>query len=354
MIRLRTVKSLFVLLILLAIPVMAMACGEDEPADDGGTGDSMMDNSMAMEEKDKSEIVFSDLNWSSALIQNRIAQFIVENGYGYPTSAIAGATLPNFQGLLKGDIHVDMEVWLPNQIKAWEEALANNEVVEVGESLGKDWQSNFVIPQYLADQYPDLRTVEDLKNPEYNQLFQTTESRGKARLVGCVIGWSCEVVTQAQMESYGLNDLVDVVPPASQDALFADLDGKYSRQEPWLGYMWGTADPALVLDLVRLEEPPYTEECWATTKACAFEDAAILIAVHPSLVHNAPDVVEFLRNWGFNIDIYKSAAKYAAANPGAEAQDIAIWWLKGNESLWSTWVPTDVAGKVSAALANES
>ena len=181
------------LLILLAIPVMAMACGE--------------------EEKDKSEIVFSDLNWSSALIQNRIAQFIVGNGYGYPTSAIAGATLPNFQGLLKGDVHVDMEVWLPNQIEVWEEALANNEVVEVGESLGKDWQSNFVIPQYLADQYPDLRTVEDLKNPEYNQLFQTTESRGKARLVGCVIGWSCEVVTQAQMESYGLNDLVDVVPP---------------------------------------------------------------------------------------------------------------------------------------------
>ena len=72
------------------------------------------------------------------------------------------------------------------------------------------------------------------------------------------------------------------------------------------------------------------------------------------LVDNAPDVVEFLRNWGFNIDIYKSAAKYAAANPRAEAQDIAIWWLKGNESLWSTWVPTDVAGKVSAALANES
>ena len=338
MTQLDTMKSICVLIILLTIPMMATACGENE---------------LTMKEKKKSEIVFSDLNWSSALIQNRIAQFIIENGYGYPTSAISGETLPNFQGLIKGDIHVDMEVWLPNQIEVWKKALANNEVVEVGESLGKDWQSNFVIPQYLADQYPDLRTIEDLKKPEYNQLFQTTESRGKARLVGCVIGWACEVGTQAQLEAYGLNDFVDVVTPASSDALFADLDGKYSRQEPWLGYMWGTADPALILDLVRLEEPPYTEECWATTKGCAFGDATILIAVHPSLMDNAPDVVEFLGNWGFNIDIYLIAGKYASTNPEIEAQDIAIWWLKGNESLWSTWVPTDVAEKVSAALANE-
>ena len=34
----------------------------------------------------KDTIVFSDLNWSSAQIQNRIAQYIVEKGYDYTTS----------------------------------------------------------------------------------------------------------------------------------------------------------------------------------------------------------------------------------------------------------------------------
>ncbi|CAI8019687.1 hypothetical protein GBAR_LOCUS11821, partial [Geodia barretti] len=33
----------------------------------------------------KDTIIFGDLNWSSALLQNRIAQYIVEKGYGYPT-----------------------------------------------------------------------------------------------------------------------------------------------------------------------------------------------------------------------------------------------------------------------------
>lgn len=48
-------------------------------------------------------------------MQNRIAQYIIENGYGYPTDTIFGGTLPNFQGLQKGDIDVALEIWLPNQ-----------------------------------------------------------------------------------------------------------------------------------------------------------------------------------------------------------------------------------------------
>ncbi|MCZ0938339.1 MAG: hypothetical protein OXJ55_06865, partial [Caldilineaceae bacterium] len=33
-------------------------------------------------------IIFSDLNWTSAQIQNRIAQYIVEKGYGYSTDVV--------------------------------------------------------------------------------------------------------------------------------------------------------------------------------------------------------------------------------------------------------------------------
>ena len=81
----------------------------------------------------KDTIVFSDLNWTSAQVQNRIAQYIIEHGYGYPTDVILGATLPNFQGLQKGDIHVTLEIWLPNQDIGWEKALEVGDVVEIGD-----------------------------------------------------------------------------------------------------------------------------------------------------------------------------------------------------------------------------
>ena len=91
-----------------------------------------LDERAMMEEAPKETIVFSDLNWTSAQVQNRIAQYIVEHGYGYPTDVILGATLPNFQGLQKGDIHVTLEIWLPNQSIGWEKAVEIGDVVSVG------------------------------------------------------------------------------------------------------------------------------------------------------------------------------------------------------------------------------
>ena len=297
----------------------------------------------------KETIVFSDLNWTSAQVQNRIAQYIVEHGYGYPTDVVFGGTLPLFQGLRGGDTHVTMEIWLPNQSDAWDEALGNGEVVPIGASLGKDWQSTFVIPAYLQEEHPDLDHIDDLKDPKYQELFSTDDSRGKARLVACVPGWSCELVNDAQIAGYELEEYLYVVKPGSQDAMFSEIYGAYEAKEPWLGYMWGTGDPALLLDLVLLEETPYSDQCWYTTKACAFEDASILIAVHPTLPVRAPDVIDFLRSWDFNIGVYKGVAQWMNANE-ATAEEAAVNWLMESDDVWMSWVSDEAAAGVQAAL----
>ena len=304
-----------------------------------------------MEEPPRETIVFSDLNWSSAQLQNRIAQYLVEKGYGYPTDVVFGATLPLFQGLRNGDTHVTMEIWLPNQDEAWNEAQAAGEVYPVGLSLGKDWQSAFVIPRYLQEQYPELDSVDDLTDQQFKDLFKTAETGDKARLVSCVIGWACEVVNAAQVSGYGLDDHVQIINPGDGAALNADVYGAYEREEPWLGYQWGTNDPALKLDLVRLEEPAYSDQCWFTTKACAYEDATILIAVAPDLPARAPDVIEMLQAWDFNIDIYKGAVQWQDANPDADTNATALWWLSSNEDIWGAWVTSEAAESISIALA---
>ena len=299
----------------------------------------------------KDTIIFGDLNWSSPLLQNRIAQFIVEKGYGYPTDVKFGATLPLFQGLQNGDTDVAMEIWLPNQQEAWDKAQAEGAVLSVGTSLGSDWQSAFVIPAYLQEQYPELDSIEDLREDQYKQLFATAETGGKARLVSCIIGWACEEVNAAQIEGYGLLDHVEIINPGDGAALNADLIGAYEKGEPWLGYQWGTNDPSLLLDLVRLEEPAYSNECWYTTKACAYRDATVLIAVNPDLPGEAPDVVDFLRNWDFNIEVYKEAARWAEENDVNDPKVTALWWLNDKGDIWESWVTAEAAAKVKAALA---
>ena len=336
-----------VLAILLALAALAMAaCAMPTDSAAPDTADA----AEPAEPVSSDPIVFSDLNWQSALIQNRIAQYLVEKGYGHPTGATFGATLPLFQGLRNGDVDVTLEIWLPNQQENWDDALAAEEVVEVGKTLVGDWQSAFVIPAYLQEQYPDLDSVEDLKDEKFKALFTTAESGDKARLVSCVIGWSCEVVNAQQVVSYGLEEHVYVVNPGDGAAANADLYGAYERGEPWLGYQWGTNEPALVLDLVRLEEPPYTDECWATTKACAYVDSDIRIAVHPSMLERAPEVVDMLRNFNIDIALFKDIARWSRANEGATERDAALWFLQAKQDAWSQWVTPEAAEKVQAAL----
>ena len=337
------------MLVLLLIIIVAAACA---PA--GGSAPSEEAAAPAAEEAPAASIdtiIFSDLNWTSAEIQNRIAQYIVEKGYGYSTDVVLGATLPLFQGLRNGDTHVTLEIWLPNQDEAWYEALGKGEVVEIGHSLGKDWQSAFVIPRYLQEEYPELDSVEDLKDDQFKELFASAETGGKVRLVSCVIGWACEEVNAAQVIGYELEDHVHIVNPGDGAALNADLYGAYEKGEPWVGYQWGTNDPALILDLVRLEEPPYSDECWAANKACAYEDADILIAVHPDMVDGAPDVVEMLRAWDLNIEVYKEVARWLDENSDASSNDAALWWLNSRSEIWSAWVTEDAAAAIEEALA---
>ena len=333
-----TSKSFIYLSMFLAIMAMitVVACTSSGEAPDGP----------------KETIILADLDWRSAQLQNRIAQYLVEFGYGYPTDVKFGSTLPSFEDLENGAIQVSMEIWLPNQEVEWGLAIAEGSVLSLGKSLGSDWQSAFVIPAYLQEQYPDLDSVEDLKEQKYKDLFKTADTGDKARLVSCGLGWACEAENAAQIQGYELEEHVHIVNPVDGDALNSDLLGAYERQEPWLGYQWGTNDLAITLDLVRLEEQAYTHECYFTTSACAYEDATILVAVNSDLLSAAPDVIQMLRKWDFNVEEYKAAFQWQVQNPNSDNAATALWWLRDNEAVWTTWVTADAAEGVKAALAD--
>ena len=337
-----------------ALAIIALACSSSaEPqgvqSSPGGEPPATLTIETTIEPP-KEPIVFNDLNWTSSQLQNRIAQYIVEKGYGYPSDVVFGATLPLFQGLRRGDSDVTMEIWLPNQDAVWEEAQAAGEVLSAGQSLSKIWQSAFVIPAYMQTDYPELDSVDDLKDPQFRELFATAETRGKARLVSCLIGWACEDVNAAQIESYGLSEHIHIVNPGDREIANAELFGLYEQRKPWLGYQDSVNDPVLLLDLVRLAEPEYSDECWLTDKACAYEDATILIAVNPELAGRAPEVVAMLRQWHLDYDSYTTLAAWQIEND-AGYDDAAIWWLTNNGDVWTQWVTDEAAAGIRNALA---
>lgn len=300
-------------------------------------------------DEQKDPIIFNDLGWDSALSQNRIAQYIVEMGYEYPTGVVSGATVDLFEGLRRGNSDVMMELWLPNHAEAWQDATEAGEVVSLGESLGKLAQSAFMIPSYVQEDNPELDSVDDLKQERFRAIFAGSDSDGRARLVSCPEGWACNLVNETQVNAYGLSGAVKIVVPESESALHQELFDRYEDNEPWLGYLDTSMAPFLKLDMVRLEEPPYTNLCWATTKACGYDDTTLLIAARPELLMRAPEVAAMLRKWGLSSDDYRSLVVWRLDQEETHAA-AALWWLKENHAVWSQWVSEEAAEAIREAL----
>ena len=322
--------------------------------------------------KEKREIVFGGLDWTSALVQNGVARYIVEHGYGYPTSQIEGSTLPLFQGLRKGDIDLTMEIWLPNQAAAWNEAVKAGEVLPVGKSLEDNWQSSFLIPKYMQDANPELDSVEDLKEDKFKDLFE--QEGGKVLLLGCIAGWGCRTMQDGddsgpgQIVGMGLEDHVVLQDPGTSGSLAAAIEGAFAKKDPILFYFWGPTALAVKLEtemggIVDLEQP-HPSECVDNSPihGCSFPPAEVMIAMNTELVDDAPELIAFFKNWDWSAanqlaaENWHAANSEALANKGASSEEIfsatGVWYLK-NSDAWKSWVPSDVQANVEAALAKE-
>jgi len=65
------------------------------------------------------------------------------------------------------------------------------------------------------------------------------------------------------------------------------------------------------------------------------------------LAGRAPEIVDFLRMWGMDATVQIEAETYLAEH---SIEDTAVWYLRNKESLWTQWVPADVAQRVRQAL----
>ena len=302
---------------------------------------------------EKPTVIFSDLNWDSAQLQNAVAARIVEAGYGYPTDKVFGGTVPLMEALVRGDTNVTMEIWLPNQQEAYDAAIAEGTIKPIGSSLEDNWQSAFIIPQYVADANPDLQSVQDLR--DHMDLFVTPDSNGKARLLNCPPGWECEITNTKQVAAYGLDDVVELINPGSGEALEAEIRGSFERQEPVLFYYWGPT--TLSNDLNQeyggyklLEEPPYSPECWEGARDCGYPLAQVLIVLRQDLIDQAPDLVAMFEKWDFSAANQLEAEGYLS-NLDGDYVAAADEFLRNNSS-WKSWVTSDAAEKIEEAVAS--
>ncbi len=313
-------------------------------------------------------IVFADFNWTSAVVHNRIAQYIIEHGFDYETDSTFGDSIPLIQGMMGGDIQVAMEIWIDNYQEIWDTALEEGTLVDLGTNYPESSQG-WYIPTYMIEgdeergiepMAPDLKSVMDL--PEYKDLFEDPANPDKGRFYSGVPGWQITEIIDVKFESYGLNESFNNFQPGSAAALFASLTSAYETGDPWVGYLWSPHWVFAQMDMTELEQPEYTKECWdaliaaiqqgvddAPDQACDAPSVEVNVAANPEFAEQAPGIVAFLENYETTEEQTNNFLLWMSENEATE-EETAIHFLDEHPDIWTSWVTDEIAGKVQEAL----
>jgi glycine betaine/proline transport system substrate-binding protein len=164
-------------------------------------------------------------------------------------------TFSNFFAVSNGDADFFVPAWEIQGLPLFENSGGEAKLEKVG-SLVRDILQGYQIDLKTARKY-DINSLKQLKNPEIAKIFDT-DGDGKANLIGCNAGWSCQDAIEHHIDIYGLDDTVEI-EGGNYSALMADAVKRYGQGEPILYYTWLPHWLASVLevgkDVVWLEVP---------------------------------------------------------------------------------------------------
>lgn len=304
------------------------------------------------------KVTLVDFSWNSIQMHNRIAGFILEHGYGYEPDYLFAESVPGLTGLQQGDVDVAMEMWVDNVLDWYVPAVEETgEVIDLG-PVFPDSPQGWYVPTYVIEGDPErgieasapgLKSVDDL--PEYWEVFRDRENPEKGRFYNAIPGWVVHDINLAKLKAYGLEDTFVAFDPGSQTALATAIVSAYEKGEPVLAYYWEPEWIMGMLDMTKLDEPPYDPERWGEGKdyGCSFPAARVHVGLNAEFADGHPELVEFFDNYETTLAQNNAALAFMKEND-ATMDEAAVWFLETYPDLWKTWVPEDVAAKVEAAL----
>ena len=313
------------------------------------------------------KVHLGDFDWDSANVHTAIAGFIIKNGYGCEVEVTKGSTSPIMAAHYDQQLDVITEVWRDNIVQMHEEAVTKGQIIELGVNTPSSTQG-FYVDKATSDKY-NLKTVEDMLDPEIAKLFADPESPGKGRMTSCISGWTCYTINMVKHKVYGLDKFYTNFDPGSGGALDAAIAGGFKKGKPVFSYYWTPTGLMGKVDLVQLKEPAYDNACWTKmmtvvekikadgpdaytdTCACAYVDMALTKSATTKFANNSENkpVIDFIKNYSLpTAEVNKSLAFYIDES-GGDMEATAKNYLKSSNS-WTKWVPADVAKKVKAAL----
>jgi len=276
--------------------------------------------------------------WSGSQVNVAVAKALLEDELGYTVEIVTIDENAQWPALADGDLSASLEVWPSGHAENVAQYIDDLKVVENAGLLGPVGEIGWFMPAYVVEQHPDLATWEGFTNPDNARLFATAETGDKGQFLAGDPSWvqyDEDIIKNLGME-------MQVVTAGSEEAIVAALDAAYSRQEPIVFYFWTPHSIHAKYDLVQVELPPYSDECYAKAESggvdCAYPSDDLFKIVAASLKDEAPDAYQFLKN--FNYTTEDQIEMIAAVElEDKTPEEAAKAWIAAHEDTWKAWLP---------------
>ncbi len=301
----------------------------------------------------------AEMNWGSAAIVANIEKLILEKGYGCRVDLMAGDTVPTLTSMAERDEpDIAPELWINAARDVIERAVSEKRIKVSNKVLSDGGIEGWYVPKHMVEQHPELTTLEAvLMRPD---LFPDSEVRGKGRFYTCPAGWACQIVNDNLIKAYGLEKSGFVAfDPGSGEGLAAAIAKAHDRKEPFFGYYFG---PTAVLGrypMVRLAGMNHDPASWdcmskpncATPRPNMYPLADVIGIVTARFAESAPEAFAFVQKVAWpNATV--GALLAWQEEKRATAAEAAEHFIQTEESIWTAWVPDEVAAKVRIAGPN--
>lgn len=309
---------------------------------------------------DCGQFTIASMNWQSAEALASLDQFILNKGYGCDAEIIVGDTVPALTSLIeKGKPEVVPEGWPGLMPGIFDTAMDSGKVVKLGHALVDGGIQGWYVPQFILDEHPDIKTVQDaLKHPE---LFPAPEDSSKGAIYTGPQGWGGNIITTQLAKGFGAADkgfvLVDPGSSAGHDASIAKA---YENHIGWLGYFWAPNALLGKYHLTKLDfGVPLDEAEWKRCTSVADcpdpkangwpTDEVFTLASKAFVDKTDPAVIEYLSKRNWSNETVNALMNWMTENQ-ATGEDAARHFLTENPDLWQAWVNADAEAKIKAAL----
>ncbi|MDY6805259.1 MAG: glycine betaine/L-proline ABC transporter substrate-binding protein ProX [Cyanobacteriota bacterium] len=239
-----------------------------------------------------------------------------------------------------GDADFFPTAWEKQESELFEKSGGDEKLEKVGILVSNGLQG-YQIDLKTAREY-NISNIEQLTNPEIAKIFDT-DGDGKANLIGCNAGWTCQEAIEHHVDLYGLGDTVEI-QQGSYSTLMADGIKRYGQGQPILYYTWVPHWLASVLevgkDVVWLEVPEDAETTDLEGINLGFPKDTIRVLASRKFAEANPTAQSFFELVKVPIEDINTEQKLVMRGEG-KMEDIrrhALNWVEENRDLFDGWL----------------